>query len=163
MGEEAEEEAPEKYPIGGTQAFLLHFLLLQSGLDSTVVTGDLRGNSRVWCAFSLDGKWYHCDPNCEMTDNGGTGLFYFGMTDAYRENEGYTNQSVGCALPEQQAIYRHLNSEGDAMPVDSPALSLTADDDRFAVFRESFYAEVNDQGAAAYYVGAEEAGVYQFH
>ena len=140
----------------------MHYLLLQCGVQSTVVTGELSGIQRAWCAFALDGNWYYCDPNCEMTDNGGTGLFYFGMREEYRKSEGYKNIATGVILPDVFA-YQRMNQEGNPQEIELFHGTVKADHDRFDMFRESFFAEVSDAGVSVYYFGVDEAKIYRYH
>ena len=163
LGSEQDVAAGVKYPEGGTQAAVLHYLFLQYGIDSAMVTGTLNGIQRAWCAFMLDGKWYYCDPNCEMADNGGTGLYYFGMTHAYRQSEGYEAILAGCPLP-SDSFYHRLNPDGSQAEPVLAMSELTAEDERFAVFRQCFFAEVKDNhaGVSVYYSGVDEPGEYSF-
>nr|MDD6335606.1 hypothetical protein [bacterium] len=53
----------------------------------------------AWLQVKLDGQWYHLDPTFENGDTQGTGLTYFGMTDAQRADAG------GYVAPFQVGVY----------------------------------------------------------
>lgn len=115
----------EKYTAGAmNQLYVL--LLCGSGLDA--VTVGTAESACITAAACIDGAWYHFNPAYESSDNVGSNLWYFGMTDAEANAVTAGAAVVLPALTEQQTPVTDEPSDGEE-PVASDTAEPPAEPD----------------------------------
>ena len=98
------------------------YLLMQLGIDATIVKGDTGFDLHQWSYVTLNGRNYHIDPTYVL--DSGYDLAYFLMTDAQRE---YT----GCAV--DSFIYTSTYAQDHPHPV------YKAEDETFKALWDGYF------------------------
>lgn len=88
-----------KYAGGGSHALAYIYLLLQSGIECTAVTGSFHASPWMICAVIIGGSLFYCDPAGEMNATAGSGLKYFGLNDRDLLADGLTEPLRKDAAP----------------------------------------------------------------
>ena len=98
----------EKQGICSELSTAYSYLLMQAGVDATVMMGDRTFDNAAhqWSYIRLKGKDYHVDPTYVL---GNHSLAFFLMDDVQRENEDYapdTYVPTSCYAQEHPVLYR---------------------------------------------------------
>lgn len=144
-------------PSGASQNAIFHYLAIQLGFDSVVVSGSLHGMAHVANALIIDGNWFYFDPSLEHSNTFGRGLSYFGLSQSSFIKEGFISDYIpGADLSFKSAYSLTLPA--------SSAPAIYAISDRFTPLRGSNYAGIDfETGKATIYTEeAVEGSEFQF-
>ena len=119
----------EKHGICCEIAGLYNYLLLQAGVNSDEIGGDMKDwedkiEGHSWVYVILDGKPYHIDPTWGISDMNPP-LSYFMMTDTVRmERDGFMKGSFSLGVSDDEA---------------REAFLLDANDNKYEIIWDGFY------------------------
>lgn len=163
-----------KYSSGGSHTLAYIYLLLQSGIDCTAVTGLFYNSPRMLCAIMNGSELFYCDPAFEMNDTMGAGLNFFGLNDADLSAEGLASPVEAGIIP--IFLFNYISASSSAETSVSgetaeteeteksvPSFILMSDSIRYNLFRGSDYFEFDKVSSqiTVYYRGQFDPEVYK--